>query len=259
MYTLQDIAHALKLSGQSVPRASIYTLLTDSRKLINPESSLFFALSGTRRDGHLFIPELYKAGLRYFVVSEKISAKGYPGAIFLEVNNVLGALQKLASFHRSQFDIEVIGITGSNGKTIVKEWLYQLLQADKTIVRSPKSYNSQIGVPLSVWEIEPTNDLALFEAGISQPGEMQQLQEIIQPTIGVITNIGSAHSEGFKNNAEKLKEKLLLFKNSRVIIANGDDTLIKEQVDQLSTPTFYWGKKDLSTPGNLYKEEKCRH
>ncbi|WP_114792290.1 bifunctional UDP-N-acetylmuramoyl-tripeptide:D-alanyl-D-alanine ligase/alanine racemase [Niabella yanshanensis] len=241
MHTLQDIAGALGLSGQPIPRISIYTLLTDSRKLVNPESSLFFALPGPRRDGHLFIPELYKAGLRYFVVSEKINAKNYPGGIFLTVDNVLTALQKLAAFHRSKFDIEVIGITGSNGKTIVKEWLYQLLQANKTIVRSPKSYNSQIGVPLSVWEIEPENDLAIFEAGISQPGEMQQLRDIIQPTIGVITNIGSAHSEGFKNNTEKLKEKLLLFKNSRIVIANGDDPLIKEQVDQLATPVFYWG------------------
>lgn len=246
MHTLQDIAGALGLSGHHIPKIAIYTLLTDSRKLINPESSLFFALSGPRRDGHFFIPELYKAGLRYFVVSEKPNAKNYPGALFLTVNNVLAALQKLAAFHRSKFDIEVIGITGSNGKTIVKEWLYQLLQADKMIVRSPKSYNSQIGVPLSVWEIEPANDLAIFEAGISQPGEMQRLREIIQPTIGVITNIGSAHSEGFKNNTEKLAEKLLLFKDSRVIIANGDEPLIKEQVDQLAIPAFYWGKSKAS-------------
>ncbi len=244
MHTLQDIAQALQLSGRHIPKVAIYTLLTDSRKLVHPESSLFFALPGPRRDGHLFIPELYKAGLRYFVVSEKIISKNYPDAVFLEVDNVLTALQKLAAFHRSQFETEVIGITGSNGKTIVKEWIYQLLQAEKHIVRSPKSYNSQIGVPLSVWEIEPSNDLALFEAGISQRGEMQQLQEIIQPTIGVITNIGSAHSEGFKNNAEKLKEKLLLFKNSRIIIADGDDPLIKELVDQLAKPIFYWGRNE---------------
>lgn len=242
MHTLQDIAEALGIPAKKIPRVAISILLTDSRKLVNPESTLFFALSGPRRDGHLFIPDLYKAGLRYFVVSEKINAKNYPGAIFLTVDNVLTALQKLARFHRLKFDIEVIGITGSNGKTIVKEWLHQLLQQDKKIVRSPKSYNSQIGVPLSVWEMESSNDLAIFEAGISQPGEMQQLQEIIQPTIGVITNIGSAHSEGFKNNAEKLKEKLRLFKNSRVIIANGDDTAIKEQTDRLEAPVFYWGR-----------------
>lgn len=256
MHTLQDIAGALGLPGQSIPRVSIFTLLTDSRKLVNPESSLFFALAGPRRDGHLFIPELYKAGLRYFVVSETINTKNYPGSIFLTVPDVLAALQKLAAFHRSKFDIDVIGITGSNGKTIVKEWLYQVLQADKTIVRSPKSYNSQIGVPLSVWEIEPANDLAIFEAGISQPDEMLQLQQIIQPTIGVITNIGSAHNEGFRNNTQKLKEKLHLFKNSRVLIANGDDPLIKEQADQLPIPVFYWGSnKSFELEVNAVKKK----
>ncbi|MCH5596692.1 Mur ligase family protein [Niabella ginsengisoli] len=186
-------------------------------------------MSGPRRDGHLFIPELFKAGLRYFVVSEKINAKNYPDATFLLVKDVLAALQKLAANHRSKFKIDVIGITGSNGKTIVKEWLYQLLQDDKNIVRSPKSYNSQIGVPLSVWEIEAQHDLAIFEAGISQFGEMQKLETIIQPTIGVLTNIGAAHSEGFKNDTEKLKEKLRLFKNAKILIANADNDLIKKK------------------------------
>ncbi|ULT45583.1 Mur ligase domain-containing protein [Niabella defluvii] len=235
----------------------IHTLLTDSRKLINPDTSLFFALTGPRRDGHLFIPELYKAGLRYFVVSEKIIARNYPGAVFLVVDHVLTALQKLAAFHRSKFTADVIGITGSNGKTIVKEWIYQLLQADKNIVRSPKSYNSQIGVPLSVWEMDAANNLAIFEAGISQPGEMQQLASVIQPTIGVITNIGSAHSEGFKNNSEKLREKLLLFKGARIIIANGDNTLIRKEVDRLQQPAFYWGKDKSSALRILAVKKKA--
>jgi len=257
MHTLQDIAGALGLSGQKLPPVVIHTLLTDSRKLINPDTSLFFALTGPRRDGHLFIPELYKAGLRYFVVSEKIIARNYPGAVFLVVDHVLTALQKLAAFHRSKFTADVIGITGSNGKTIVKEWIYQLLQADKNIVRSPKSYNSQIGVPLSVWEMDAANNLAIFEAGISQPGEMQQLASVIQPTIGVITNIGSAHSEGFKNNSEKLREKLLLFKGARIIIANGDNTLIRKEVDRLQQPAFYWGKDKSSALRILAVKKKA--
>lgn len=245
MYPLKDIARTLKATAKQVPDVPIATLLTDSRKLTHPESSLFFALNGPRRNGHLFVPELYKAGLRYFVVSEKIPAKKYPGSVFLKVDNVLDALQQLAAAHRSKFNIEVVGITGSNGKTIVKEWLYQLLMYDKNIVRSPKSYNSQIGVPLSVWEIQPANNLAIFEAGISQPGEMQRLETVIRPTVGIITNIGSAHSEGFKDNAEKLEEKLLLFKNSRIIVANGDDALIKGQLNRLQKPVFYWGRSKL--------------
>ena len=241
MYTLQFIADILG-SKQQLPEADITTLLTDSRRLVNPDSSLFFALSGPRRNGHLFIPELYKGGVRHFVVSEKIKRQSYPGASFIIVKDVLTALQQLVAYHRSTFAINVIGITGSNGKTIVKEWLYQLLQTDFNIVRSPKSYNSQIGVPLSVWEMASQHELAIFEAGISQPGEMQQLQHIIKPTIGILTHLGVAHSEGFKNDTEKLKEKLRLFQSANVIIANADNKLIKQAVLQLKQPVFFWGK-----------------
>ncbi len=141
----------------------------------------------------------------------KLSSAAFPEAIFLEVTHVLIALQKLAAYHRTQFNIPVIGITGSNGKTIVKEWLYQLLHTEEQIVRSPRSYNSQIGVPLSVWQLNHTHTLGIFEAGISQKGEMEALQKIIQPTIGIWTNIGAAHAEGFLNDAEKAAEKAKLF------------------------------------------------
>ncbi|HOZ85696.1 MAG TPA: bifunctional UDP-N-acetylmuramoyl-tripeptide:D-alanyl-D-alanine ligase/alanine racemase [Niabella sp.] len=245
MYTLKDIAAVLHCTGHRFPSILISHLLTDSRKLTNPENSLFFALNGPRRDGHFFIPELYKAGLRYFVVTENQPTKKYPGAFFLKVGHVLKALQSLVAWHRSHSEITTIGITGSNGKTIVKEWLYQMLQPDYNIVRSPKSYNSQIGVPLSVWQIAPHNNLAIFEAGISQPNEMARLASIIQPTIGVLTNIGTAHSEGFKNDEEKLKEKLQLFQNAKIVIANGDNRLIRKKIESLKLPALFWGK-DIS-------------
>ncbi len=241
MYTLQKIAIILNAPIRKTSTITITTLLTDSRKLVHPESSLFFALNGPRRSGHLFIPNLYQSGLRYFVVSEKINVKQYPNAIFLIVKNVEAALQQLVAFHRTQFDMDVIGITGSNGKTIVKEWLFQLLQNHKKIIRSPQSYNSQIGVPLSVWELSQQYNLGIFEAGISTPGEMQKLAAIIRPTIGVLTNIGTAHSDGFRNNTEKLKEKLRLFEKAKIIIAHADDPLIKKEITKLKRPVFFWG------------------
>lgn len=242
MYTLNDIASVLVTSNQKLPKVLISTILTDSRKLYKPEQTLFFALSGPRRDGHLFIPELYKNGVRSFVVAQSFQTKNYTCANFIKVENVLAAFQKLAAWHRNKFNIPVIGITGSNGKTVVKEWIFQLLQPDKNIIRSPKSYNSQIGVPLSVWQIEPQNDLAIFEAGISMPGEMIKLQKIIQPTIGILTNIGSAHSEGFKTDGEKLQEKLQLFKTCNIVIANGDIPLIKKKIIEHKLPAMFWGK-----------------
>ena len=213
-YSISHIASIISAQIPATAGALIEHLLTDSRKVYAPASSLFFALSGARRDGHQFIPELYKRGIRNFVVNHKVSKEDYPDAVFLVVKDSLVALQQLAAHHRRQFNIPVIGITGSNGKTIVKEWLYQLLQEEYNIVRSPKSYNSQIGVPLSVWQINQQNTLGIFEAGVSQPGEMEQLEKIIQPTIGVLTNIGEAHSEGFESLQQKELEKRLLFKNA---------------------------------------------
>lgn len=191
-------------------------LLLDSRKAFLPTTSLFFALLSSRRNGHDFIGELYQKGVRSFVVSQPVDTSVFTDANFIQVSDTLAALQQLAAYHRSRFSIPVIGITGSNGKTIVKEWLFQLLQPDYVIVRSPKSYNSQIGVPLSIWQLRSQHTLAIFEAGISLPGEMEKLAAIIKPTIGLFTNIGDAHSEGFISQAEKEKEKRKLFSGAVV-------------------------------------------
>ncbi|HEX3767309.1 MAG TPA: Mur ligase family protein, partial [Puia sp.] len=205
-------------------------MLTDSRRLVFPESTLFFALYGARREGQDFIADLYLRGVRNFVVYQKLLVEDYPEANFIIVKSTLRALQLLAIFHRQQFDLPVIGITGSNGKTIVKEWLNQLLEDRYRIVRSPRSYNSQIGVPLSVWQIAYTNDLALIEAGISQTGEMKVLEEIIHPTIGVFTNIGEAHDQGFENTQAKILEKLELFIHASVLIYPSDQTVLEKTV-----------------------------
>lgn len=213
-YSIQNIAQVIAPGSVIVYNTIIEHLLLDSRKVYSPSSSLFFALPGLRRDGHTYISELYKKGVRNFVVSQQVDHSLFPGANFLNVDDTLAALQQLAAWHRTQFSIPVIGITGSNGKTIVKEWLYQLLHLDYNIVRSPRSYNSQIGVPLSVWQMNKQHTLGIFEAGISQPGEMERLEKVIQPTIGILTNIGEAHSSGFTSAEEKEKEKRKLFKSS---------------------------------------------
>jgi Alr-MurF fusion protein len=218
-YSISHIAAIINAEAIIVADQPVDQLLLDSRKVFSPSVSLFFALKSQRRNGHQFIANLYRKGVRNFVVSEPIEKAVYPEANFLLVKNTLIALQQLAAHHRNQFNIPVIGITGSNGKTIVKEWLYQLLHTDYNIVRSPKSYNSQIGVPLSVWQMNMQHTLGIFEAGISQSGEMENLEKIIQPTIGVLTNIGEAHSEGFTSLSEKEKEKRKLFVNAEVPIA----------------------------------------
>jgi alanine racemase len=198
--------------------STISILNIDSRKLYDPVNALFFALK-VRRDGHNFIEEIYNKVVRNFVISDSnFPVNQFPDANFFLVKNVLLALQNLASAHRLKFDYPVIGITGSNGKTIVKEWLFQILSPEKNVVRSPKSYNSQIGVPISVWNMSHDYDLAIFEAGISQYGEMQNLAEIIHPTIGILTNIGEAHSSGFDSVQEKINEKLKLFNSVDIFI-----------------------------------------
>lgn len=198
-------------------------LATDSRKLVLPARTLFFAIRGTRHNGHHYLPDLYAQGVRNFVVEvalpESVLSR-YPEANILLVNSAVEALQLLARVHRQGFVLPVVAITGSNGKTIVKEWAAQLLAPDFNIVRSPKSYNSQIGVPLSVWSIAPQHTLGIFEAGISQPHEMTRLQAILQPTIGIFTNIGTAHDEGFSSQNEKIAEKWQLFKDCPVVIYN---------------------------------------
>lgn len=242
-YSIKDISEIISEEAIIVQSSSIIdNLLTDSRRLVFPSGTLFFALQSARRNGETFIEELYKAGVRSFVVTKAFDYSWCPEANFLQVEDPLRALQKLAAYHRRQFQIPVIGITGSNGKTIVKEWLYHLLQADDNIVRSPKSYNSQIGVPLSVWQMNETHSLAIFEAGISQPGEMDFLESIIQPTIGVLTNVGAAHSAGFKNTEQKVLEKWKLFKNSHVIISNNQDSVITSVIETKEKDRlFIWG------------------
>jgi len=270
-YTTSQIAEIIKAKMlKAGADASIGHILLDSRKLLFPAGSLFFALGGPRRNGNLFIPELYNKGVRAFVVDESISeseAGRYNGAVFLQVPDVLQALHALTAWHRHRFTIPVIGITGSNGKTIVKEWLFQLLQQDHNIVRSPKSYNSQIGVPLSVWQMNESHGLGIFEAGISQPDEMQKLEKIINPTIGVFTSIGEAHGEGFLNIRQKINEKLKLFVNSEVLIYNADDPDINDAVNTFknnvrsgdSFRLFCWGKKDDANLQVISTEKKTAH
>ncbi len=236
-------AHLLSPDGVSI---TVEDILIDSRRFIRSARTLFFALKGVRNDGHKYIRHLYLKGIRYFVISDSnFSRSGLESASFFEVSDTLKALQQLAAFHRSQFDIPVIGVTGSNGKTIIKEWLFQLMSADKKIVRSPKSYNSQIGVPLSVWQINRQHELAILEAGISRPGEMENLQAIIKPTLGIFTNIGEAHSEGFISLAQKVGEKLKLFTRVNKLIYNNDQKELLEVIIRTgileNLNTFTWG------------------
>ncbi|WP_316850739.1 bifunctional UDP-N-acetylmuramoyl-tripeptide:D-alanyl-D-alanine ligase/alanine racemase [Pedobacter agri] len=218
IYTISRIAEILNADAKLIDeQAFIKYLVIDSRSVLVPENSLFFALA-SHRNGHEFIPDAYHKGIRNFVITEEKYLSEYPDCNFIIVNDVLEALQKLATAHRNHFNLKTIGITGSNGKTIVKEWLYQLLAADYNIVRSPKSFNSQIGVPLSVWQIDVDHDLGIFEAGISAVDEMESLASIIRPQIGILTNIREAHAEGFNSKKEKLVEKLKLFKAADLLI-----------------------------------------
>jgi UDP-N-acetylmuramyl pentapeptide synthase len=204
---LSEIAHVLGAEPNIVD-TEISILSIDSRKLVGVESELFFALSGPNRDGHQFIIEAIEKGVTNFVVTN------VPTGImanFVVVKNTFDALQTLASFHRKQFDYPVVGITGSNGKTIVKEWLSTVLSTKLKIVKSPKSFNSQVGVPLSIWGMAEDHQIGIFEAGISEMGEMERLEQIIRPTIGNFTNIGTAHDEGFTTQQFKIQEKLKLF------------------------------------------------
>lgn len=239
-YSIQHIAEILnaKASLQNGD-AVVEHLVTDSRRISFPSTSLFFALQTERRDGLFFIKEVHERGVRNFIVRTGYDAHELPDANFIFVDNTLDALQQIAAQHRSQFSYSVIGITGSNGKTMVKEWLFQLLNADYNIVRSPRSYNSQIGVALGVWQMSAENTLGIFEAGISRPGEMDALEKIINPNIGVLTNIGEAHGENFKNALEKASEKVKLFKHAKVIICNADDTIINEALADFPTQKLF--------------------
>jgi alanine racemase len=224
----------------------IENLLIDSRKMTQPDNSVFFAIKGDRHDGHLFLNEVYISGVRNFIVSKEIDITAFPNSNILKVNDAVEALQTLTAYHRKQFKFPVIGITGSNGKTIVKEWLYQLLRKSKRIVRSPKSYNSQIGVPLSVWLCEDDYDLGIFEAGISHAGEMSALKKMIEPTIGIFTNVGQAHDENFDDWDDKVEEKIKLFYSCEVLIYCKDYKAIHKTVQEneivKNIPTFTWSR-----------------
>ena len=240
-YSIQQIQSFINASATIHVASVIEHLVIDSRRITFPNTSLFFALHSNRRDGHSFIQDVYDKGVRNFIVSSEIDTSSFPDANFLVVINTLQALQLLVTHHRKQFTYSVIGITGSNGKTIVKEWLYQLLQSDYTVVRSPRSYNSQIGVPLSVWQMNAKHTLGIFEAGISTINEMENLQKIISPTVGVLTNIGEAHNEGFANDAEKLKEKLLLFQHAKKLVYCKD--VVDEKLLSSSIEKISWSKE----------------
>lgn len=242
--------------------AQIKELLSDSRKLSIPQNALFFAINGNRLDGHNYLDELYQKGVRNFVVESAVE-KIYEDANIIQVSSAVNALQKIVQTHREKFDFPVIGITGSNGKTIIKEWLHQLLQADYNIVRSPKSYNSQIGVPLSVWAMSEQHNLGIFEAGISEPEEMQNLQKVIQPTIGIFSNIGSAHGQNFISDTHKVKEKLKLFLRSKVLIYCKDHTEINQSIsdfwlhtvnDEAQKPIFLSWSENINTDLRIVKK-----
>ena len=261
-YTIKKIASIVKgqIIGNQSDTTIVKDILFDSRLLIDAENTLFFALYSGRNDGHKYIPELYEKGVRAFVVNKNyvendvktrlIASPQYPDSVFIAVDDTLSALQKLAAYHRAQFDIPVVGITGSNGKTVVKEWLYQILSPSMSVCRSPKSYNSQIGVPLSVWQMNHSNDIAIFEAGISRPGEMEKLREIIKPTIGVFTNIGPAHGKNFENVQQKIEEKIKLFDGIGNLVYCNDVVDIADIVAKNGINSFTWSKADKTA--NLY-------
>lgn len=259
-YTIEKVTTLIGARRYGDKDTNIGFLLTDSRSLCFPEETLFFAIKSERNDGHNYIPELYRRGVRNFVVTNvpKGYASDYPEANFLKVVNTLEALQRLAERHRDEFDIPIVGITGSNGKTMVKEWLYQLLSPQMFVTRSPRSYNSQIGVPLSVWLMNEQTQVGVFEAGISLPGEMLALRDIIQPTVAVLTNLGAAHQENFESMEDKCREKLILFHDAQTIVYNEDDDIINKVVSEYDYKgeRLSWSLKNKKAPFYIKSIEK---
>ena len=240
-YTIEKVTTLIGARRYGTAEGDIRWLLTDSRSLCFPEETLFFALKTRRNDGHRYIDDLYRRGVRHFVVEQvpEHYEQLYPQADFLRVPHTLAALQRLAERHRDEFNCPIVGITGSNGKTMVKEWLYQLLLPSQKIVRSPRSYNSQIGVPLSVWLLSEQTEVGIFEAGISQPGEMMALRDIIQPTIGVLTSLGAAHQENFRSMEEKCLEKLELMHDTQAMVYCSDNDIVSRCIRRMQ----YKGEK----------------
>ncbi len=268
-YFIKDIAQIVDGNliqfNDEVEQVAIAHLLIDSRKVIYPETSVFIAISGERNDGHLYLTDAYNAGVRNFMV-EHLPIDVLPfNCNVIKVNNSVIALQKLAAFHRVQFKCPVIGITGSNGKTIVKEWLYHLLKDDVNIARNPKSFNSQVGVPLSVWGLNEQHQLGLFEAGISMVDEMKNLQQIIKPDIGIFTFLGAAHAEGFTNNEQKLDEKLKLFNQAQMLVFCADQPEVTQGVTRLllntntSLNVISWSKTNQNATYNFNIEHRYQY
>ena len=264
-YSIEKITTLIGARRYGNNEASIGWILTDSRSLCFPEDTLFFALHTKRNDGHRYIDDLYRRGVRCFVVENvpEHYDKVFPKANFLKVTNTLAALQRLAERHRDEFGIPIVGITGSNGKTMVKEWLYQVLsgvgeaplppggeEPCMRVTRSPRSYNSQIGVPLSVWLLNEQTEVGIFEAGISQPGEMLALRDIIQPTIGVLTSLGSAHQENFRSLEEKCLEKMQLFHDTEAIVYCSDDDTVSRCIrrSQYGGRRLNWSRFNEEAP-----------
>ena len=263
-YSITEIYNALEVTGLQIvdEDAIVSQLLTDSRSLTQPDETIFFALRTEGGDGHNFIPDLFDKGVRNFVVSTDF----YPSpdchaANYVHVESPLDALQALATFHRRRFrELPVIGITGSRGKTTVKEWLYQLLKDDYRIVRSPRSYNSQIGVPLSLWDIDNNTDLAIIEAGISTTGEMDNLQAMIRPTIGIITNLGSEHNDGFASMQQKAQEKAKILFNCECVVYCADDPLVTHTIAPLVeigvAQEMSWSRSHCAAPLQIDSTER---
>ena len=250
LYSIEKVTTLIGARRYGTAEGGVRWILTDSRSVCFPEETLFFAIRSERNDGHKYIADLYRRGVRNFVVEQLPQEHGtaYADANFLKVPRGVEALQRLAERHRDEFDIPVVGITGSNGKTVVKEWLYQLLSPSMVVTRSPRSYNSQIGVPLSVWLLDERTEVGVFEAGISRKGEMQALHDIIQPTVGVLTNLGAAHQENFSSMEEKCLEKLKLFHDTKAIVYPLDDETVRRCVESsgYKGERIAWSMKDRS-------------
>lgn len=257
-YSIDRITTLIGAHRYGNAEAEIQFLLTDSRSLCFPEHTLFFAIRTNKGDGHHYIDDLIKRGVTNFVVDTPIQ-NAAENINCLVVPDVLKALQRLAERHRDEFELPIIGITGSNGKTIVKEWLYQILSSDVTVTRSPRSYNSQIGVPLSVWLLDEHSQLGIFEAGISMPGEMVALRDIVQPTIGVFTSLGYAHQENFPSLQQKCTEKLSLFKDSKVVVCCTDDLVVRRGLAaaKVNGQVLTWSRTDANATLFVSNVEKC--
>ena len=266
-YTIEKVATLIGARRYGDHESRVRWLLTDSRSLCFPEETLFFALKTRLGDGHRYIGDLYRRGVRNFVVHDLPGGDDgwrtlFPQANFLRVTDTLAALQRLAERHRDEFQIPVIGITGSNGKTMVKEWLYQILSGVAlandgggqgeagalSVTRSPRSYNSQIGVPLSVWLLGEQSRVGIFEAGISEPGEMSALRAIIQPTVGVFTHLGTAHQENFRSLEEKCEEKLRLMHDTEALVYCSDDDVVSRCIrrSQYRGERLSWSRENAS-------------